>query len=72
MDDLRMMQALPLSVKVRMTETRIRQWVDYYGESGVYISFSGGKDSIVTAKYFKDAGYNVYLYFLGLTFFFSG
>ena len=47
MDDLRMMQALPLSVKVRMTETRIRQWVDYYGESGVYISFSGGKDSTV-------------------------
>ena len=47
MDDLRMMQALPLSVKVRMTETRIRQWVDYYGEDGVYVSFSGGKDSTV-------------------------
>lgn len=46
-DDLHMMQALPLSVKVRMTETRIRQWVGYYGESGVYISFSGGKDSTV-------------------------
>lgn len=46
-DDLHMMQALPLSVKVRMSETRIRQWVGYYGESGVYISFSGGKDSTV-------------------------
>ena len=46
-DDLRMMQGLPLSVKVRMTETRIRQWVDYYGEDGVYVSFSGGKDSTV-------------------------
>lgn len=46
-DDLRMMQALPLSVKVRMTETRIRQWVQHYGEDGVYISFSGGKDSTV-------------------------
>lgn len=46
-DDLRMMQALPLSIKVRMTETRIRQWVDYYGEGGVYVSFSGGKDSTV-------------------------
>ena len=46
-DDLRMMQALPLSVKVRMTETRIRQWVQHYGEDGVYVSFSGGKDSTV-------------------------
>ena len=46
-EDLMMMQALPLSVKVRMTETRIRQWVQYYGEDGVYISFSGGKDSTV-------------------------
>lgn len=46
-DDLHMMQALPLPVKVRMSETRIRQWVSYYGEGGVYISFSGGKDSTV-------------------------
>lgn len=46
-DELYMMQALPLSVKVRMTETRIRQWVQYYGEDGVYVSFSGGKDSTV-------------------------
>lgn len=46
-DDLRMMQALPLAVKVRMTETRIREWVNIYGENGVYISFSGGKDSTV-------------------------
>lgn len=47
MDDLRMMQALPLSIKVRMTETRIRQWVQHFGEDGVYVSFSGGKDSTV-------------------------
>lgn len=46
-EDLRMMQALPLAVKVRMTETRIREWVNIYGENGVYISFSGGKDSTV-------------------------
>lgn len=47
MDDLRMMQALPLDIKVRMTEQRIRQWVNEFGEDGVYISFSGGKDSTV-------------------------
>ena len=41
------MQALPLSAKIRMTEYRIHQWVEYYGEDGVYVSFSGGKDSTV-------------------------
>ena len=45
--DLYQMQSLPLSAKIRMTEYRIREWVDYYGEDGVYISFSGGKDSTV-------------------------
>ena len=32
-----------------MTETRIRGWVHEYGEDGVYVSFSGGKDSTATA-----------------------
>lgn len=45
--DLYQMQSLPLSAKIRMTEYRIRQWVDYYGEDGVYVGFSGGKDSTV-------------------------
>ena len=30
-----------------MTRQRIRDWIDYFGEDGVYISFSGGKDSTV-------------------------
>lgn len=46
-NDLIMMQSLPLEVKVRMTESRIREWVREYGTSGVYVSFSGGKDSTV-------------------------
>ena len=46
-DDLHQMQAAPLSVKVRMTQSRIRDWVNYYGVDGVYVSFSGGKDSTV-------------------------
>lgn len=45
--DLYQMQSLPLSIKIRMTERRIRDWVDEYGVDGVYVSFSGGKDSTV-------------------------
>lgn len=41
------MQAAPLSVKVTMTQERIREWVREYGVDGVYVSFSGGKDSTV-------------------------
>ncbi|MEE1046478.1 MAG: phosphoadenosine phosphosulfate reductase family protein [Clostridia bacterium] len=44
---LRSMQAAPLSVKVLLTKDRIRDWVNEYGEDGVYVSFSGGKDSTV-------------------------
>lgn len=47
MDELRQWQALPLSIKVRMSMERIRMWIREYGESGVYIAFSGGKDSTV-------------------------
>lgn len=46
-EDLKYFQSMPLDIKVAMTRTRIREWVNYYGESGTYISFSGGKDSTV-------------------------
>lgn len=47
MQELKQWQSLPLSVKVRMSCERIRNWVNTYGESGVYIAYSGGKDSRV-------------------------
>lgn len=47
LDDLRQKQALPLSVKLKLTMSRIRQWINEYDEDGVYVSFSGGKDSSV-------------------------
>lgn len=47
MSDLYSMQAAPLSVKIKMTSRRIRDWVNEYGQDGVYVSFSGGKDSTV-------------------------
>jgi len=46
-EELRQWQALPLDIKISMSCERIRNWVREYGEDGVYISFSGGKDSTV-------------------------
>ena len=47
MQDLYELQALPLDLKIRLTKQRIREWIRYYGTEGVYVSFSGGKDSTV-------------------------
>ena len=41
------MQSLPLTAKIRMTQYRICEWVERYGRDGVYVGFSGGKDSTV-------------------------
>lgn len=46
-DDLQYYQAMPLFLKIAMTKQRIREWVREYGTDGVYVSFSGGKDSTV-------------------------
>lgn len=45
--ELAQMQSLPLEAKITMTEQRIRLWIDTFGADGVYVSFSGGKDSTV-------------------------
>ena len=47
LQDLKIKQALPLNIKVNMTVARIKAWVDHFGLDGVYVSFSGGKDSTV-------------------------
>lgn len=57
--DLWQMQSLPLEAKIRMTKYRIRQWVEYYGEDGVYVSFSGGKDSTVLLDLVRQMYSNV-------------
>lgn len=46
-DELRILQALPLDLKVAKTKLRIREWVNEFGVEGVYVAFSGGKDSTV-------------------------
>jgi len=46
-EDLKTYQSFPIAVKVDMTKARIKEWVDTFEKDGVYISFSGGKDSTV-------------------------
>ena len=46
-DELTILQHLPLELKIAKSKLRIEEWVRHYGENGVYISFSGGKDSTV-------------------------
>lgn len=57
--ELQSMQAAPLSVKISMTKQRIRDWVREYGEDGVYVSFSGGKDSTVLLTLVREEFPNV-------------
>ena len=66
MSDLYQMQSLPLSAKINMTKLRIRQWIEEFGEDGVYVSFSGGKDSTVLADIVRNVcGYkNIPLVFV--------
>ena len=45
--ELQQMQSLPLALKVRMSERRVRDWINEFGSDGVCVSFSGGKDSTV-------------------------
>lgn len=44
-EDLRYYQSLPLKLKIKMTESRIHEWI--YRQGSTYVSFSGGKDSTV-------------------------
>ena len=46
-EELKLLQALPLELKIKRTQQRIREWVNHYGEDGVCVSFSSGKDSTV-------------------------
>jgi 3'-phosphoadenosine 5'-phosphosulfate sulfotransferase (PAPS reductase)/FAD synthetase len=43
---LQQLQGLPLEVKIRKTQERIKEWYEHWNGQ-VYVSFSGGKDSTV-------------------------
>ena len=57
--ELQELQALPLDLKVRLTKQRIREWIREFGEDGVYVSFSGGKDSTVLLDIVREEYPNV-------------
>ena len=57
--DLKMRQKLPLEVKIRMSQLRIREFLDEFGEEGCYISFSGGKDSTVLLHLVREINPNI-------------
>ena len=46
-EELRQLQALPLDEKIAIAQKAIREFVEHFGVDGIYISFSGGKDSTV-------------------------
>lgn len=57
--ELQIRQRLPLEAKILMSKNRIRDWINEYGEDGVYISFSGGKDSTVLLHLVRELYPNV-------------
>lgn len=54
--DLRQLQALPLRLKILLTQQRIRDWYEHW-DGQVHVSFSGGKDSTVL-KHIVDSMYS--------------
>lgn len=52
--DLQAMQRLPLGAKVCATQARIYEWLERYGADGVYVAFSGGKDSTVLLRLVRE------------------
>ena len=57
--ELKIMQSYPLEVKIAKTQARIHEWVRYWGEDNVYISFSGGKDSTVLLNLVRELYPNI-------------
>jgi len=54
---------LPLDIKIKMTEQRIREWYKYWNGE-VYVSFSGGKDSTVLLDIVRNIYPNVQAVFI--------
>ena len=66
-EELRIMQAYPLDLKVKKTQLRIREWVNYYGAENCAVSFSGGKDSTVLLHIVRELYPNMEAVFCNTT-----
>ncbi|WP_300857276.1 phosphoadenosine phosphosulfate reductase family protein [uncultured Clostridium sp.] len=55
-----MLQALPLDLKVAKTKLRIRDAITFFGQDGIYLSFSGGKDSTVLHHLVAEVEYELW------------
>lgn len=62
--ELQQMQGLPLTTKIKLTQSRIRDWINYYGLNHVYVSVSGGKDSTVLAHIIMQMYPNVQIVYV--------
>lgn len=58
-NEVRARMALPYEIKIRMTENRLREFIGYYGEDGVVVSFSGGLDSTFALAFVRERYPNV-------------
>lgn len=59
MDDLKIFKSLSFDQKLRKTKNLITEYIDYFGEDNVYLSFSGGKDSTVLKHIIDNMGYDI-------------
>lgn len=58
-NELTMLRSLPLDIKIAKSKQRIQEWIDYFGYNGVYVSFSGGKDSLVLLHLAREVNPNI-------------
>lgn len=52
--ELKMLQALPLDVKIAKTKQRLREAIDHFGVDHLYLSVSGGIDSTILNETLKE------------------
>lgn len=57
--ELELLQRLPLEIKIAKSKLRIEEWIRYYGEENVYVSFSGGKDSSTLLHLVRSVNPNI-------------
>lgn len=66
-DELRILQALPLGMKIKRTEARAKEFIDYFGVKNCAIGFSGGKDSTVLVHIVRKLFPDIELVFCNTT-----